>query len=383
MKAEESSLTNICIYGAGSAGKQLHNAINDQGIYINKFFIDDDPILQSQTILGIKIYSSESLEENIKKYNIKEVFFAIPSLAEERRSEILKKIGALPCSLKVIPSYTKLLSNDNEIHPKNTISYEEIMNRGKVSLEGDLVNLTYKDKVILVTGAGGSIGSEICKQLIECSPNKIILFDNSEYAIYESLNELSNKSKSNGIELHGKLGSISNIKSLETAVKDYDIDVLIHSAAYKHVPLVEDNITEGIRNNVLGTKNVIEVVTKYTIPKMILISSDKAVRPTNVMGASKRLCEMLLLESQKSFPDIKFSMVRFGNVIGSSGSVIPLFKNQISRGGPVTVTDRRATRFFMTIDEANKALGIKPEPVNPKTLKLFKSYFHYKGIKAL
>ena len=349
----QKSKKKIAIYGAGSAGYQLAKAIQSSKKYKIFIFIDDNKKLIGRQILGVPIYSINDFYKI--KDKIDEIFLAIPSATPKQVNHILERIKSYSIPIFRIPSIDELNKNKNIINSLVPISSEELLSRKPIKADKDLLIKGIKNYSVCITGAGGSIGSELAKQISELNPRNLILIDNSEHNLYQ-LEKTLGKSK---IDRKFILGDVTSKKFLDNVFKKYKIDIIFHTAAYKHVPIVENNILQGIKNNVFSTYIICQLARKRNLKKVIYISSDKAVRPTNVMGATKRLGELIIQaysEIENSFNDknkkIIFSMVRFGNVVGSSGSVVPLFKNQIKTGGPITVTDKRIVRYFMSINEA-------------------------------
>jgi len=339
----------IIIYGAGSAGRQLISALNSEGTTKVVALIDDDKRLIGRSIFGIKIYSSSEVSLLCTKYNVKEVVLAIPSVGFTEKAKIISSLKHISnVSVRSLPSIDDLAKGVVSIKDIKNINIEDVLNRDKVKPDYYLLRKNIFNKVIMVTGAGGSIGTELCKQIVKLGAKKVILFEISEFALYKLEQDLQ-EIKSN-CEIYPKLGSVLNQKHLDKIISFFKVETVFHAAAYKHVPLVESNPLEGLKNNALGTYYTVHSAIKNNVKNFVLISTDKAVRPTNVMGASKRIAEMIVQSITND--RIKFSIVRFGNVLGSSGSVIPLFSKQISSGGPVTVTHKNITRYFMTIAEA-------------------------------
>ena len=351
-------IPNVLIYGAGKAGRELVSAI-DASKEMNVIgFLDDDNLLQGQFLFGRKIFNPEDLKNIIKTKNISNILYAIPSLGRQRRSEILKKISHHKIKIKALPSLLDLIDDKITVNDIKEVNVLDILDRTIVPPNEDLLKKNIYSKIVMVTGAGGSIGSELCRQIVSLKPKKLLLLDINEfslYNIYESLNILKKKIKSEfEIEIISFLSSVLDVKKISEIIKSYKPNTIYHAAAYKHVPIVEENVSEGVKNNVYGTLNVAIASVNNQVDNFVLISSDKAVRPTNVMGASKRLSELCLqaLNDKNQSSNTKLSMVRFGNVLNSSGSVIPLFKKQIKEGGPVTLTHENVSRYFMTIPEA-------------------------------
>ncbi|HGG05655.1 MAG TPA: polysaccharide biosynthesis protein, partial [Aliiroseovarius sp.] len=344
----------VAIYGAGSAGIQLALALRQSSEVCPKFFVDDNPQLKGLMIAGLPVFAPEKLEKCVSSYQIKHVLIAMPSVSQIRRDELVKSLSHLPVEVRILPSYIDMIENKGLLTSFRTVSPDELLGRNKVDLDIPEIAKTYIGRVIMVTGAGGSIGSELCRQILECKPARIILFERSEFNLYSIDRELRDLAKKFGISVVSRLGSVTDKARVSAVIAEENVEIILHAAAYKHVPLVEENKLEGARNNVLGTQIVALCAAEAEIERFILISTDKAVRPTNVMGATKRMAELVVQDIQTRHQKTKFAMVRFGNVLGSSGSVLPLFQKQIQAGGPVTVTHANVTRFFMTIPEASR-----------------------------
>jgi FlaA1/EpsC-like NDP-sugar epimerase len=349
--------SKIAIYGAGRAGVQLVNILKNSIDYQVVTFIDDNKNLQNQFVNGIKVVSPKLLRKHIEKIKIEKVFIAIPSASKSQRSEILKKLETMPIHVKMLPNIGDVVQGKIQVSDLNDIEIDDVLGRDQIEPKIDLMQSCICDKVVMVTGAGGSIGSELCRQILSLKPQKIVLFDRSEYNLYlieRELNELKqiNIEAFSSIEIIAILGSVTNHHRIKSVIKALKIQTLYHAAAYKHVPLVEINPVEGAFNNIFGTQYVAEGALAAGVETFILISTDKAVRPTNTMGATKRFAEQIIQEISKENSKTRFSIVRFGNVLNSSGSVIPLFQKQIKKGGPITVTHPDITRYFMTIPEA-------------------------------
>lgn len=352
MEAWSSDRTPVAIYGAGSAGIQLASALRQSRELAPKFFVDDNPALQGLIVSGLRVQSPAALESLVAKGKIESVLLAMPSLSQPRQELILKRLAVLTCDVKVLPSYVDLISGKAGMTKLRTVTPDALLGRDKVDLDIPDVAKVYAGRVVMVTGAGGSIGSELCRQLVATAPKRIVLFERSELALYQIDRELRPVAQRAGIEVTTRLGSVVDARRVSQVLAETGTEIVLHAAAYKHVPLVEENELEGARNNVLGTQVVAEAAQEAGVERFILISTDKAVRPTNIMGATKRMAELVVQDLQTRSTHTKFAMVRFGNVLGSSGSVLPLFEQQIRRGGPVTVTHPDVTRFFMTIPEA-------------------------------
>lgn len=344
----------VIIYGAGSAGNELYQAIkHDSKIKVIGFY-DNSFTLQGAEINGVKIYGKEKhIKKLVKKYPDLEVYLAIPSLNTHERRKIISSLEKFKIAVRSMPALHEMVANQKLMVEVQDLSIDDLLPRARVRKS----NVSYKNEVVLITGAGGSIGSEISEQILITNPSKIILFELSEinlYTIESKLNAIK-ASKNFDSEVIPILGDVKNKDRIINIIKSYDVKTIFHAAAYKHVPIVEyyENISEGIKNNIFGTKALCEAAAESKIKKVVVVSTDKAVRPTNIMGASKRFAEMITQSMDAQYPDTIFCMVRFGNVINSSGSVIPLFRKQIAQGGPLTITHKEVTRFFMTISEAS------------------------------
>lgn len=345
-----SAETRVLIYGAGQTGRQLAAALATDTAVFPVAFVDDNPRLQSLTIAGLRVHSPVQIAELVERNGIDRIVLAMPSVGRHAQMRIQRKLQDIGCEVQSLPSFADLVAEGGESSRKPAIDLAGLMGRNRLEEELPGVSEAYVDRSILVTGAGGSIGSELCRQLTLCDPAKIVLIDHSELALYNILKELNDIAPN--LPVVPILGSVCQAELVRDVLSQHDIDIVLHAAAYKHVPLVQMNAVEGVRNNVLGTKTVAEESGRAGVERFILVSSDKAVRPTSIMGATKRMAEQVVQDLATRSKHTRFSMVRFGNVMGSSGSVIPLFEEQIARGGPVTVTDRRVTRFFMTVSEA-------------------------------
>lgn len=348
----------ILIYGAESAGRQLAQSLKSSEEYRTAAFIDTDTTLIGTIIQGLTVRDLTEIDGLIAKYNIKKIFLAVPSASRSRRKEIINSLVHLRVEVLSVPSMEDIVSGKANIDQLEDVAIEDLLGRDSVSPQQVLLEANIKNKVVMVTGAGGSIGSELCRQIIQEQPTTIILFERSEFALYKIDKELAeiNAQLSIKIKIVPLLGCAQNVKRLTAVMTTFKVNTVYHAAAYKHVPLVEFNTAEGICNNVFGTYNTAKAAIASHVESFVLISTDKAVRPTNVMGTTKRLAELglqaLAAEEALKPQGTRFCMVRFGNVLGSSGSVIPLFKKQIQGGGPLTITHPDITRFFMTIPEA-------------------------------
>ncbi|CCN80330.1 Putative Capsular polysaccharide biosynthesis protein capD [Vibrio nigripulchritudo SFn27] len=348
----------VLIYGAGSGGRQLAMALRSSGDYRVRAFIDGDSTLCNTMILGLPVIAIEDAVPLINKYDVSQVLLAVPSAKRSRRKVILDELAKLPVEVLTVPDMTDIVSGKAKIDELKDVAIEDLLGRDPVAPQQVLLEANIKDKVVMVTGAGGSIGSELCRQIVEQSPKSVILFELSEFGLYQIDRELNQLKVEKGLtcDIIPLLGSVQRQHRLETTMAAFEVQTVYHAAAYKHVPLVEFNVIEGVRNNIYGTYYTACAAIKAGVESFVLISTDKAVRPTNVMGTTKRMAELglqALADQEKAKPNgTRFCMVRFGNVLGSSGSVIPVFKKQIASGGPVTVTHSEITRFFMTIPEA-------------------------------
>lgn len=347
----------VAIYGAGGAGVQLASALNRGKEFFVQAFFDDDANLIKNTIHGILVYPPKKISEVVKKYNIQRILLAMPSISEANKLKIVAYLSSLELGIKIdsVPSMPEIVTGLASIDKLRRVEITDLLGRGEVEAKSDLLSISIRDKNILVTGAGGTIGAELCRQIVKIKPKKIILLELNEYALYSIEKELQDIKKSlpkNEVKIYPILGSITNKKLINKLMSHFKINTIYHAAAYKHVPMVEYNIFAGLRNNVIGTKILAECAIENLVERFILISTDKAVRPTNIMGASKRWAELILQDKALNQNSTCFSMVRFGNVLGSSGSVVPLFNKQIEAGGPITVTHKDIIRYFMTITEA-------------------------------
>jgi FlaA1/EpsC-like NDP-sugar epimerase len=348
----------VAIYGAGSAGRQLLNALRHGYQYEPVVFIDDNPQLQGRVISDVPVASAAALPGLVRHHAISEVFLAMASLGSARRREILRSLADHPVRVRSIPPIEDLMGGRASIGQTRQVSLEDLLGRDPVPPRPELLGLCISGKTVLVTGAGGSIGSELCRQILACRPATLLLLDSSEHALYEIAKELGTRVAPPGSETRivPVLASIQDEARMRRILGVFRIHTIYHAAASKHVPLVEQNVVEGVRNNVIGTLNVALAASRSGVETFVLVSTDKAVRPASTMGASKRLAEMVTQSLAATVPGPRFVIVRFGNVIGSSGSVIPLFEEQIARRGPVTVTHADAERYFMTIPEAAQLL---------------------------
>ena len=335
----------IGIYGAGEAGSIFLSLINRNKVLA---FFDDKISLQNRTIYGINILPPAQIKTLVKKSFLEEIIIVIPSIKKDNLNKIIESLKDLPLKIKIAPSVQELISGQSLIDVRD-LSIDEFLGRDIVKPLRNLMRNSISGKNILVTGAGGSIGSELCREILKHDPLQLLMLDSSEYNLYQIKEELDNKYPKKNIK--SLLCSLTDKSILRNILNNYSISLVFHAAAYKHVPLSEENLLTVLYNNLKSTKNLISYVEEKAIPQLVFISSDKAVRPPNIMGASKRLCE-LLVQGIATESKLQYTIVRFGNVLGSSGSVIPLFKKQISYGGPVTITHKEVTRYFMSIKEA-------------------------------
>ena len=346
----------VIIYGAGSSGMQLLVALQNGDQYLPVAFVDDSHNMIGNTVHGIRVYNPNSLYELIESFSVRQIFLAIPSATHGERKEILNRLEHHPVHVKTVPDLFDMVSGKMGVDEIRDIDIEDLLGRDIVPPNPELLGACITGQSVMVTGAGGSIGSELCRQIIAINPSRLILLETFEFGLYKLEAELIEKLQSieggNNIEIVSLLGSVGNRLQMENAIRSFKVDTVYHVAAYKQVPMVEKNVVEGVQNNIFGTLVSAQAAEKFKVKNFVLISTDKAVRPTNFMGATKRFAEQVLQALAARESATKFSMVRFGNVLGSSGSVVPLFRRQIGMGGPVTVTHPEVTRYFMTVQEA-------------------------------
>lgn len=340
----------VLVYGAGQTGQQLTAALKTDHAFIPIGFVDDNPSLRGLIIGGLKVYSPKNLTELVTSESVDLVVIAMPSASPGTRARISKRLHGINCEVHSVPSFAELVVESTGLRQQVPVSTNELLGRNVFSDNLPGVNGAYHKRRILVTGAGGTIGTELCRQLLQSSPECLVLFDHSELALYNIDRELA--ALNLNCEIIPVLGSVCDPVLMRGLMVQYQIDVVLHAAAYKHLPMVQRNIVVGLQNNVLGTHVMANAALETKVERFILVSSDKAVRPTSAMGASKRMAELVVQELAARTSTTRFSMVRFGNVLGSSGSVLPLFQEQINSGGPVTITHKRVTRYFMTVPEA-------------------------------
>jgi len=342
----------ILIYGAGESAHYLVIQLNKSSQFKPVAFINNNTRLHNIVLGGLKVYPAAQVPSLIKKYGIKKILLALDNSNLHERAKIVRMLEPFSVQVQTIPPLADIINGKAQINEFRDIQIEELLGRESVAPINELLEMNITGKVVMVTGAGGSIGSEICRQILKTKPVSLILFERSEFNLYKINEELTHIANNAGVKLVPILGSINNSALLENIMKSFKVFTVFHAAAYKHVPLVEHNIIEGTNNNLFGTKKAAEAAIAANVSNFVLISSDKAVRPTNVMGATKRLAELVLQALALEQSITRFSIVRFGNVLDSSGSVVPKFREQIRNGGPITVTHPEITRYFMTISEA-------------------------------
>ncbi|MET3900807.1 FlaA1/EpsC-like NDP-sugar epimerase [Devosia sp. UYZn731] len=348
----------VAIYGAGEAGAQLAHTLRMQGQRMVVGFLDDKPQLHGRDVAGVRVFSPSHLPTLVERYGVTEVILSIPSLTTHRRQEIFAAVGGHGIKVRTVPHLFDIATGKYSISEVREIDIDELLGRSSIPSDPELFGQIIAGRSIMVTGAGGSIGSELCRLVTKWAPQRLVLFESNEFALYQIERELSTIKDLAIVPL---LGSVTDQKRLAAAMLEHGTDVVFHAAAYKHVPLVEANPLEGIYNNVFGTRAIARAALEAGVMHFVLISTDKAVRPTNVMGATKRWAELIVnavaREAAASGSGQKFCAVRFGNVLGSNGSVVPLFKEQIAAGGPLTLTDTAMTRYFMSIHEAAELIA--------------------------
>ena len=340
----------VAIYGAGIAGIQLYESLEHQHNYQAKIFVEDDPTLQGRQLRGLPVHSLADIAGLCESLDLHFIFLALPSVTHQRRREILEQLRPLHLGVKILPTLDQLLDSKDSFSALQEIQIADLLGRDEISPDSSLMQKDVGSKTVLLTGAGGSIGSELCREILKHRPSKLILLEQHEHTLYRLERELS--PQFSATELLPCLGSVLETTRLAKLMKEHQVQTVYHAAAYKHVPLVEMNPLEGFRNNVLGTQSLLEACQAHQPESFVLISTDKAVRPTNLMGASKRMAELVVQDANRRWPECHWTIVRFGNVLESSGSVIPLFREQLQLGQPLTVTDPEVTRYFMSIQEA-------------------------------
>jgi FlaA1/EpsC-like NDP-sugar epimerase len=343
---------NVIIYGAGESGHSLASQLQKSTQFKPVAFIDNNRKLHKSHIMGVKVNSPKHLAKLIREYEVKKVLLALDNYSKAERAQIIRLLEPMSVQVQTIPPLSDLINGKAQLNELRDIQIEELLGRESVEPIASLLDANISGKVVMVTGAGGSIGSEICRQVLNANPATLVLFERNEFNLYKINEELNVSGAYSTVKILPILGSTNNRALLENLMKSFGVYTVYHAAAYKHVPLVENNIIEGTNNNLFGTKNAAEAAIAANVANFLLISSDKAVRPTNVMGATKRLAELVLQALAAEKHNTRFSMVRFGNVLDSSGSVVPKFREQIKNGGPITVTHPEITRYFMTMSEA-------------------------------
>ncbi|RZQ19053.1 polysaccharide biosynthesis protein [Vibrio vulnificus] len=358
VQASRKGCERVLIYGAGSTGRQLAIALRNAETYQVKGFIDNDPSLENTIIQGLTVHSSQQISRLVEKQEIEKILLAMPRATRSERKAIIDGLLHLPVEVLTVPDFKDIVNGNATVDELKDVAIEDLLGRDPVEPNPELMKANIRGKVVMVTGAGGSIGSELCRQIVRQKPKTLILFELSEYGLYEIDKELSGMVEAMQLEVEiiPLLGSVQRINRLSATMRAFGVQTVYHAAAYKHVPLVEYNVVEGVRNNVFGTYYSAKAAIEAGVESFVLISTDKAVRPTNVMGTSKRMAELALqalaAKENDKVNGTRFCMVRFGNVLGSSGSVIPLFKRQIEEGQAITVTHPDIIRYFMTIPEA-------------------------------
>ena len=340
------------IYGAGAAGAQLAQTMQFSIEYKAVCFLDDDPSLHSKTVAALKVYPPDALKDAIYRHDVEQIVVAIPSAGVERKRALIARVESAGLPVKILPSLAQMVDGAASLADIRDLDVADLLGRDPVPPQAQLFARNIMGKVVMVTGAGGSIGAELCRQIVSQRPQRLVLLDHSEFGLYALEQEL--RPRLHGVELIGSLGSVLDEALLARLLADHAVQTVYHAAAYKHVPMVEGNVQQGLRNNVFGTLAVARAVVAAKVETCVLVSTDKAVRPTNVMGASKRAAELIFQAAAQRSGNAptRFAMVRFGNVLGSSGSVVPLFKQQIHAGGPITITHPDIIRYFMLIPEA-------------------------------
>ena len=340
----------VLIYGAGSTGAQLASALKSHETVLVVGFLDDDAALHRQKLAGLRIHAPDRIEDVVRNYDITRVILAMPSLSMPKQQRMGRQLQRLGLDVQVVPSFAQLVGAERLVDTLTPLSAGQFLGRDHLDQTLPDCSAGYHGMVVMVSGAGGSVGSELCRQLLPCQPRRLVLFESSELALYNIDREL--RELAGAVEIVPVLGSVTDARAVRQALVGNAVEVVLHAAAYKHVPLVETNPIAGLLNNVMGTRTLADLCAAERVRRFLLVSTDKAVRPTNVMGATKRLAELAVQDVARRAQHTHYSIVRFGNVLGSSGSVIPLFKEQIARGGPVTLTHDDVTRYFMTITEA-------------------------------
>ncbi len=346
----------VAVFGAGDAGAQLVTGLRSSAEFFPALVVDDSPSKRGTLIAGVPVVDRAGLEKAVRRERVSAVLLAVPSIRRADKMEIVRWLETLNVRVQTVPSFNDMASGRAKLEELRDVAIEDLLGRDQVPPQQDLLHRCISHKQVLVTGAGGSIGSELCRQILNLSPTKLVLFEQSEFSLYAIERELKEAATAAGldVEVIAELGTVVNREHVERLCRHHGIDTVYHAAAYKHVPIVEENPVAGVRNNILGTLAAAQGAEAAGVQHFILVSTDKAVRPTNIMGATKRFAELVLQGMAEKSEKTIFAMVRFGNVLGSSGSVVPLFREQISKGGPVTVTHPDVIRYFMTIPEASQ-----------------------------
>lgn len=342
----------VLIYGAGEAGRQLLAALRERGRHHVVAFVDDDAGIAGRRIGGVPVFPATDMEGVLRSVRADTIMLAMPSISASKRREILHRLEPLEQTVRTVPDIHDILSGKAPLSQVRAVTPEDLLGRDPVPPRRELIEPMVAGRAVMITGAGGSIGSELCRQIIRLKPRRLVLVEQSEYALYAILRRLRNESEELYACVSGHLGTVEDETRMNQILVEHDVDAVFHTAAYKHVPLVESNAVDAVRNNAQGTARLARAAVKAGVSTFVLVSTDKAVRPANVMGASKRLAELVCKAFSQNQSATKFAVVRFGNVLDSSGSVAPLFREQIEKGGPVTVTHNEATRYFMTLSEA-------------------------------
>lgn len=346
----------VAVFGAGDAGAQLVSGLRGSAEFFPALVVDDSPSKQGALIAGVPVVDRAGLEKAVRRERVTAVLLAVPSINRSRKMEIVRWLEGLNIRVQTVPTFNDMASGRARLEELRDVAIEDLLGRDPVPPQQELLHRCITDKQVLVTGAGGSIGSELCRQILALAPSRLVLFEQSEFSLYAIERELKDAARSQGlgVEVLAELGSVVSRDHIERLCRHHNIDTVYHAAAYKHVPIVEENPAAGVRNNILGTFATAQGAEAAGVQHFILVSTDKAVRPTNIMGATKRFAELVLQAMAEKSEKTIFTMVRFGNVLGSSGSVVPLFRDQIEGGGPVTVTHPDVIRYFMTIPEASQ-----------------------------
>lgn len=344
--------TRVLIYGAGKTGIQLAMALKSSEDVRLIGFLDDNAVLHGMTVAGLTVYPAQRIEALIDAHHVQRVVLAMPSISQPRQTQIARRVARLGVEVQTLPSFAQLIGQEEIVEKLAPVLPSSVLGREPLQDALDGGCTAYLGRTVMITGAGGSIGSELCRQILHCKPARLVLVDATEFALFQIERDLQALAEDDPTEIVAVLGSVTDARLMAATIRDHGVQVVLHAAAYKHVPMVERNPVVGIANNVFGTQVVAQAAVDAGIERFVLVSTDKAVRPLGVMGATKRMAELVVGDLARRAPQTVFAMVRFGNVLGSSGSVVPIFDDQISRGGPVTVTHPEVTRYFMTVHEA-------------------------------